>query len=245
MTTKIKRYKVWDITTRVFHWVNAATVLLLIIIGILILNTKNLGIEGDAKVLLKSIHAYVGYIFAINLVWRIIWAFIGNRYARWNQILPIGKDYLSSLKSFIHNSRSGKRQQYLGHNPAAKLIISVFFLLLSMQATTGLIIAGTDLYLPPFGDYFAEWVTEGDEALLKKLKAGDKTHTVSSAYNEMRDFRKPIATLHVYLFYILLILIAIHITAVIISEIKEKNGLISAMFTGEKVLDDEPYDKQK
>ena len=57
MTTKLQRHKVWDRTTRVFHWVNVASVLSLITVGLLILNTKLFGIEGEAKVLLKTVHA--------------------------------------------------------------------------------------------------------------------------------------------------------------------------------------------
>ena len=72
MTTKLQRHKVWDKTTRIFHWVNALSVSSLIVIGILILNTKSFGITGDAKILLKTIHVYFGYVFAINLAWRLI-----------------------------------------------------------------------------------------------------------------------------------------------------------------------------
>ncbi len=245
MTTKLQRYKVWDLTTRIFHWINAASVLSLIIVGILILNTKHLGIEGEAKVLLKIIHAYIGYIFVINLGWRFIWAFIGNHYAKWRQFLPTGNNYLHSLKTYSRNLYSGVRQQYLGHNPIARLVISIFFILLSIQATTGLIIAGTDLYYPPFGNYFAEWVTEGNQDLLNELKPGDKSHVIESAYEEMRIFRKPIITIHVYGFYTICVLILLHIIGVIVTEVKEKNGLISAMFTGEKVLDESPVDEKK
>ena len=86
-----------------------------------------------------------------------------------------------------------------GHNPVARLIISLFFILLSMQAITGLVIAGTDLYYPPFGGYFAEWVTDGDPERLKQLRPGDKSQVVESAYAEMRAFRKPFITVHVYM----------------------------------------------
>ena len=240
----IKRYKVWDRTTRIFHWVNAGTVLLLMIVGTIILNAKTLGIEGEAKVLLKTVHAYIGYVFVINLIWRMIWGFIGNRFARWGQILPVGKDYSASLKEYTASMRSGKPQHYLGHNPVARIIIGLFFLLLSIQATTGLIIAGTDLYLPPFGNQIAEWVTEGDPERLRVLKAGDKTHVVESAYKEMRDFRKPIITTHYYLFFILLGLVALHIGGVIVTELRERSGLISAMITGEKTFDDDPVDQE-
>ncbi len=243
--SEVKRYKVWDRTTRVFHWINATTVILLMIVGTIILNAKTLGIEGEAKILLKTVHAYIGYIFVINLVWRIIWAFIGNRYARWGQILPIGKNYSTSLKEYTTAMRSGKPQHYLGHNPVARLIVGLFFLLLSIQAISGLIIAGTDLYLPPFGNHFAEWVTEGDPERLQVLKPGDKTHVVDSAYKEMRSFRKPIITTHYYLFFIILGLVVLHIVGVIVTELKERSGLISAMITGEKVFDNKPVDQNE
>ena len=41
--SEVKRYKVWDRTTRIFHWINALTVLLLMIVGTVILNAKNPG----------------------------------------------------------------------------------------------------------------------------------------------------------------------------------------------------------
>jgi Ni/Fe-hydrogenase 1 B-type cytochrome subunit len=237
MTTKIQRFKVWDLPTRLVHWLNACLVFGLIVIGILILNAKSLGIDGEAKILLKTIHSYIGYAFVINLCWRFIWAFLGNHYARWRQFLPIGNKYLPSIKDYTVNLFSGNHKQYAGHNPLARIIISLFFLLLTTQAVTGLVIAGTDLYLPPFGAYFSEWVTEGDPERLEQLKPGDKTYVVKTAYEEMRAFRKPVITVHVYGFYTLLLFIVVHIGGVIISEIKEKNGLISAMITGEKILD--------
>jgi len=243
--SEVKRYKVWDRTTRIFHWVNATTVLSLMIVGTIILNAKILGVEGEAKVLLKTIHAYIGYVFVINLVWRMVWAFFGNHYALWGQILPIGKNFSSSLREYRSSMRSGKPKQYLGHNPIARIVVGLFFLLLSIQAATGLIIAGTDLYLPPFGNHFAEWVTEGDPERLQVLKPGDKTHVVKAAYEDMRDFRKPVITTHYYLFFVLLALVFVHIAGVIVSEIKERNGLISAMITGEKILDDEPADPEE
>ena len=39
---------------------------------------KELGVTDNGKILLKTTHVWIGYVFAINLAWRIIWAFIGN-----------------------------------------------------------------------------------------------------------------------------------------------------------------------
>lgn len=237
MTMTLTRHEVWDRTTRIFHWVNATAVILLMLLGTLILNADRFDIGN--MVLLKKVHNAVGYVFVINLIWRLIWGFIGSHYAKWRQILPTGPQ---EVKSYIDSMASGKPRQYLGHNPFGRLIITVFFLVLSLQATTGLIIAGTDLYAPPFGNYFANWVTEGDPERLAALMPGDRTQTVESAYTEMRAFRSPVITTHIYGFYVIFVLFLVHITGVIVAEVREKNGLVSAMITGDKVLDDAPAD---
>ena len=66
---------------------------------------------------------------------------------------------------------------------------------------------------------------------------------VEAAYEEMRAFRKPLIILHVYGFYALLSLVIVHIAGVIVSEFREKNDLISAMITGEKILDGQAEDE--
>ena len=58
----------------------------------------------------------------------------------------------------------------------------------------------------------------------------------------MLKFKKPVITTHVYSFYLLLIAIALDIAAVIFVEVREKNGLVSAMFTGEKIASKKPVD---
>jgi Ni/Fe-hydrogenase 1 B-type cytochrome subunit len=239
MTTEIKRYKVWDRTTRIFHWINAISVILLMLLGTLILNADRFQFESE--VFLKTVHSIVGYVFVVNLLWRLIWGFIGGHYARWRQVLPVGP---SEVKAYLAGFSSGKPRQYLGHNPMGRLIITAFFLVLTVQGATGLVIAGTDLYSGPFGSYFANWVTEGDPARLAALQPGDRSQTVEAAYTEMRAFRRPIISTHVYGFYTILTLFLIHIIGVIVSENREKNGLVSAMITGEKVLDDHPVDGQ-
>lgn len=238
----LKYYSVWDRTTRWFHWINVICIIGLIGIGIVILNNKTLGVSGDGKIILKTIHVYIGYIFALNLSWRIIWGFLGNKYARWNAVLPVGKDYWHSVRKYIAGVKAGEAPQYLGHNPLAKLMVAFLFLLITAQAMTGLILAGTDLYLPPFGHEIAEWVTGAGEEheKIKNLKPGSKENVDSEAYAEMRKFRKPFITTHVYVFYILLFAIVLHILAVVILEIREKNGLTSAMFTGKKIISKNP-----
>jgi Ni/Fe-hydrogenase 1 B-type cytochrome subunit len=241
---ELNYYSVWDRTTRLFHWINVICVIGLVGVGVVILNNKILGVSGDGKILLKTIHVYIGYVLVLNLIWRFIWGFIGNKYARWKAILPIGKGYWYSVRAYIVGAKAGDPPQYLGHNPVAKLMVAFLFLLLTTQAITGLVLAGTDLYLPPFGHEIAEWVTGSGEEHEKiaNLKPGSKDDVDSEAYAEMRNFRKPFITVHLYSFYVLLISIVLHIVAVILTEVRETNGLVSAMVTGKKVTSKKPVD---
>ncbi len=234
----IKSYKVWDRTTRIFHWINVLAVIILLIIGTIIFNGKMFGLTGDGKVMMKTVHVYVGYVFVLNLSWRLIWGFIGGPYARWGAILPkFGKqlsDYRGSLKA-------GKPQAYAGLNPLGRFAVSLLLLALTVQAVTGLVIAGTDIYFPPFGFMITEWVAAAglDPAT---LVPGDKSMVDADAYKEMRAFRKPYIQTHVATYYALLGLIFMHVFMVILTEVKYGGSMISAMFTGKKMLKDKPVD---
>lgn len=237
-------YRVWDRSVRVFHWINVLCVIGLMGVGLMILYSKNFGVSADGKILLKTIHAYIGYVFVLNLIWRLIWAFFGSKYSRWKAILPVGKGYKSSLKTYVKGMKNKNPPAYAGHNPLARLMVTLLFLLLSVQAITGLVLAGTDLYLPPFGHEIAEWVTGSgeDHSQLAELTPGSKDATDPEAYQAMREFRKPFITVHEYGFYVLAFAIFLHILGVVVTELKEKNGLVSAMFTGEKVFKKPPVD---
>lgn len=237
-------YPVWDRPVRLFHWVNVLCVLGLAAIGLVILYSKSFGVSADGKILLKTIHTYFGYVFAINLSWRMVWAFMGNPYARWKALLPFGKGYGRSLLAYVNAFKADQLPPYLGHNPLARLMVFWLFLLLTTQAVTGLILAGTDLYLPPFGHEIAEWVTGAgeDHSRLRGLKPGSKEGLDPEAYQAMREFRKPVVNVHKYGFYLLALSILLHIAGVVVAELKEKNALVSAMLTGKKVFTKPPVD---
>ena len=81
--SQIRRHHVWDATTRWFHWINVFCVAGLAAIGIVIMNAGGLDISNAGKVTLKTAHVWIGYVFSLNLLWRLIWAFIGGPHARW------------------------------------------------------------------------------------------------------------------------------------------------------------------
>ncbi|MDX8404605.1 MAG: cytochrome b/b6 domain-containing protein [Mariprofundus sp.] len=237
----IKQYKVWDLPTRLFHWVNFTTVLLLILVGLLMLYKKDLGITSlEAKIAIKEIHILIGYLFAVNLFIRLVWGFIGNRFARWSNIIP-GKGFGSQLAAYIASIKSGEPQQFLGHNPMGRLAVVLLMLLLVSQAATGLVRAGTDVYYPPFGSMFAAQVAaEGVDPA--SLKPYDKTGVDPVKYKALSSFKEPFGEIHIYTAYALMLLILLHIAAVVRAEISENEGLVSAIFSGRKNLSKKPED---
>ncbi len=241
---EFKSYTVWDVPTRWFHWINVLCIIGLSAVGLVILFAGDLGVPNNGKALLKTVHVWIGYVFAANLIWRFVWAFLGNRHARWGSFLPGGRGYPGAVRRYLAALRAGHPQQYLGHNPLGRISVAVLLLLLLIQAVTGLVLAGTDLFYPPIGHWIAQWVAAPgvDPASLLPYfpEMVDKT-----AWDSMRAFRKPFAVTHLYSFWTLVAVIAVHIAAVVITDMKEGGSIISAMFTGRKILTGRPADEDK
>lgn len=228
-------HRVWDLTTRLFHWLNFLCVLGLIGVGTVILYAGDLAIPSDGKVALKTLHVWIGYVFIVNLAWRLVWGFIGGPYARWSAILPCGKGYVSALKSSFQKVLASEPEPHIGHSPFGRIAVTLLLLVLLVQGGSGILLAGTDVYMPPFGGYFAEWVATPDkEPSLVRPYAPETVNEAS--YAEMREFRSPVITTHLNTYYALLALILIHVVAVITVEVRKGGNIISAMFTGRKTL---------
>lgn len=242
--TELKSYAVWDSCTRWFHWINVLCVLTLVALGLVIFNGSALGLSNDGKVLLKELHVFTGYIFVLNLLWRFVWAFYGNRFARWHAILPGGKGFMQAVRNYVTGFISGQPERYLGHNPLGRLSIFLLFILLAVQAVTGLVLAGTDLFYPPFGHWVAQWIAAPGVRPEELVPYASQMYD-PQAYEGMRSFRKPFITAHEYSFFILIPAVILHIAAVIVTESREGGNIISAMFTGKKAFEHPPIDDEK
>ena len=239
--TDLKAYPAWDASIRWFHWINLLCMIGLIAVGVVILNAKLLGVSTDGKILLKTVHVWIGYVFAVNLLWRLVWAFVGGPLARWRAILPGGPGYMNEVRAYISDFIGGQPRQYIGHNPLGRIAVTLLLLMLLVQAISGLVLAGTDLFYPPIGSQIANWVAAPgvDPATLVPYAPAMYDE---AAYEAMRAFRKPFITTHYYGFYVLLVFAIIHILAVVVTELREGGNLVSAMFTGKKTLSRPPSD---
>ena len=105
----IRRILVWDAPTRVFHWLQ-------------VLSFVAAYLTADSE-RLRNYHVALGYILLGLLVFRLLWGFIGTRYARFRSFLFNPKEIVIYLSALI----KGKPPHYLGHNPAGS--VSVWILL--------------------------------------------------------------------------------------------------------------------
>lgn len=105
----IRRILVWDVPTRVFHWLQVLSFL-----------TAYLTAFSER---LRNYHVALGYILLGLLVFRLLWGFIGTRYARFSSFLFNPKEVVAYLLMMA----KGKPAYYLGHNPAGS--VSVWLLL--------------------------------------------------------------------------------------------------------------------
>jgi len=116
--------KVWDLPLRIFHW--------LLVIGFFIAYLT----EDD----LLTIHVWAGYLVSGLLVFRLIWGFIGNDYARFSNFLCSPAKSIAYIKDLLVL----KTQRYIGHNPAGAAMIVLLLISLLGTVITGFAVYGAD-----------------------------------------------------------------------------------------------------
>jgi len=205
---------------------------------------KQLGITGvEAKIALKTLHVLIGYVFVSNILIRLFFSYSGDKYLSIKAFIP-GKDYVADLNRYLQSVKEGKPQQYVGHNPLGRLAITVMYGLFLIIAVSGLIRAGTDIYYPPFGSFVSQYVAQegGDSSSLIPYSS---VGINDAKMTQLKEFKAPIGKIHIYSAFLLIFIVILHVFKVVHSEIKEKSGLISAMFSGAKILTQKPVDLDK
>lgn len=125
----------WDGPTRVLHWMIAALVIILGLLMIGLEGLEGIGLDNDqVEEAVEKLHAYVGYGLAITFFLRVLWAFAGNRYARWGDILPLGAERWRGIGRGIRwylGGCKGQPEKTAGHDPLASLFYTAVFIVLT------------------------------------------------------------------------------------------------------------------
>ncbi|MDJ0654083.1 MAG: Ni/Fe-hydrogenase, b-type cytochrome subunit [Xanthomonadales bacterium] len=214
---------VYEAPMRIWHWVNVLCFLVLAITGWFIASPlPSLPGEASDHFLMGYIrfaHFAAAYIFIIGFVFRIYWAFVGNRHsselfappftnkAWWGGVWHEIKWYAFIAK---------EPRKYTGHNPLATLVMH-FMLLWGMvfMMVTGLALYGEGTGMGTWQyDLFSSWV-------IPLFGQSQDVHTWH----------------HLGLWYLVCFAI-IHIYVAVREDIMSRQSLISTMISGWRMFKD-------
>lgn len=132
---KRNKVTIYDLPTRIFHWLFAFFFVVAYIISVTV----------DDDSTLFSYHMMAGLVMVFLLVLRIIWGFVGTEYARFSsfKLNPI------ELIRYFKEAVVTKTKRYMSHNPASSYAAIIMFTCVTGLAVTGILMAGgneSDLY---------------------------------------------------------------------------------------------------
>jgi cytochrome b len=112
-----RKIRVWDLPTRLFHWLLAACIVALLISG-------NIG--GEAMVW----HARFGMLALALILFRLVWGVLGPRYARFTEFVRGPAAVLQEVRGLFPRKP--------GHNPLGALSVLTMLVAIGTQAGLGL-----------------------------------------------------------------------------------------------------------
>ncbi|MDO8794151.1 MAG: Ni/Fe-hydrogenase, b-type cytochrome subunit [Vicinamibacterales bacterium] len=153
--TTYDRVYVWQAPVRMYHWVTASCVFVLIATGLVIGRPPAFMSAGEASDgywfgWIRFLHFTAAYLMSFALLVRIYWLFAGNQYSRWDAFIPRSLQRLKiQWREAVDVLRVDILQLqkepivHVGHNTLAWF--SYFFMFL---ATAFQIVTGAALYAP-------------------------------------------------------------------------------------------------
>ena len=230
-TKNFKRVLVWELPVRIFHWVNVLAIITLVLTGFLIANPPALLSNAEATNLhsfgiVRFVHFTAAYIFFFNMILRLYWAFVGNKYANWNAFWPFTRKMWNNIWHvlkidilLLNDKKPDIKNISIGHNGlAAVSYIALFFIALISIFTGFALYADTSSWWLP---KLFSWVTP--------LFGGDFM----------------VRTIHHIAMWGFILFTVIHIYLVFYHDWLEGRGEVSSMFGGYKFVSEERLKKAK
>lgn len=116
--------RVWDPLVRIFHWTLVAAF-------------ATAWLSGDEA---ELVHVWVGHLVVGLVLVRLVWGFIGPRYARFADFVRGPRTVVSYLREELRF----RAPRHLGHNPAGGAMIVALLGALLLSAATGLATFGAE-----------------------------------------------------------------------------------------------------
>jgi Ni/Fe-hydrogenase 1 B-type cytochrome subunit len=209
-----REVRVWELPVRIVHWVIFFCVVVLSVTGFYIGRPFLLTGSDPAFVMgwVRSIHMVAAWIMIAAVVARIIWAFTGNQWSRWNQFIPTSRERRAggreALKYYLFIRRDPPGE--IGHNPLAGLTYTVLYMMFVVQIILGLALHGLD---DPGG--FLSSIT-GWVFSIGSVPAVRLTHHL--------------------IMWLTWGFVVHHVYSAVLVDSAERTGIISSIFTGRKIV---------
>ncbi|MBS9781275.1 MAG: Ni/Fe-hydrogenase, b-type cytochrome subunit [Gammaproteobacteria bacterium] len=157
---------VYQWPVRVWHWINALTIVILCITGYLIASPLPT-VSGEASNnyvmgYIRFVHFGAGYIMAIGFIVRGYIAIVGNRHAQEMFTIPVfnkafWKEVIFMLKNY--SFLSNETHRYVGHNPLSRLSMFGFSFLSAFMILTGFAMYGEGTLKGSWAnDFVTSWI---------------------------------------------------------------------------------------
>ena len=121
MKASVQAVRVWDLPTRLFHWVLAACV-----IG----SVVSAKIGGNAM----AWHFRLGYVVFALLAFRILWGLVGGRWSRFTSFVRSP----GAVLRYLRGQSDPAELTEVGHNPLGALSVLGLITILAVQVGSGL-----------------------------------------------------------------------------------------------------------
>jgi len=207
MQSQNAKIRVWDPLVRIGHWTLVVAFF-----------TAYFTAEE-----LEDVHVWADYWVGGYVIVRILWGFVGTKYARFTNFVRGPRAVFGYLASFF----AKPHRRYLGHNPAGGVMIVALLLSLAATAFTGLMVEAAAENEGPLVSWFGNPASTAAGSSVTHEGSTERVEAKNPRAHTYEEAHEVFANLS-------LGLVILHILGVLAGVFIHRENLIGAMITGDK-----------
>ena len=200
---------VWDPPVRIGHWALVAA------FAVAYLSAE----EGARSP--NALHVWSGYAVGVIVALRILWGFVGSKYARFSDFIcgPV------AVLRYLLDLAAGRVRRYVGHSPVGGAMVIALLVFLAATVAAGVVAYGERGKGP----------LAADGQVITTVAHAAKSATGAFGEGERAEGGKSIVgEVHGALANVTLALVIFHLLGVGLASYAHRENLVAAMLTGKK-----------